>query len=30
MKRSEFIEYAMFAIAWVMAVVLMGVMAKIL
>lgn len=30
MKRSEIIEYVMFAIAWVMAVVLMGVMAKIM
>lgn len=30
MKRSEIIEYTMFAIAWAMAVVLMGVMAKIM
>jgi hypothetical protein len=30
MKKSEFIEYAMFAIAWILAVVLMGVGAKIM
>lgn len=30
MKKNEIIEYAMFAIAWVMAIVLMGVMAKIM
>ena len=30
MKRDEIIEYTMFAIAWAMAVVLMGVGAKIM
>jgi hypothetical protein len=30
MKRSEILEYTMFAIAWILAVVLMGVGAKLM